>query len=92
MVKHLHQAGFKVVLDVVYNHTFNKTMFEKITDKYYLKGDLSGCGNTVNADNNMVWMMIRDSMDYWVSEFHIDGFRLDLVGAFSMKDFSDWGE
>ena len=92
MVNEFHKNGIRVIMDVVYNHTFNKTMFEKITDKYYLKGDLSGCGNTVNADNNMVWMMIRDSMDYWVSEFHIDGFRLDLVGAFSMKDFSDWGE
>lgn len=40
----------------------------------------------------MVWMMIRDSLDYWVSEYHIDGFRFDLVGAFSMKDYSDWGE
>ncbi len=91
MVNELHKNGIRVIMDVVYNHTFDKTVFEKITSKYYLNGDLSGCGNTVNADKDMVWKMIRDSMDYWVTEYHIDGFRLDLVGAFNMSDFSDWG-
>ena len=91
MINEFHKNGIRVIMDVVYNHTMNKSVFENITSKYYLKADLTGCGNTVNADNNMVWTMIRDSMDYWINEYHIDGFRLDLVGSFSMKDYSDWG-
>ncbi len=92
MINEFHKNGIRVIMDVVYNHTFDKTVFEKITDKYYMgNNDLSGCGNAINADNNMVWMMIRDSLDYWVTEYHIDGFRLDLAGVFGIKDFSDWG-
>lgn len=91
MINEFHKNGIRVIMDVVYNHTFNKSVFSGITGKYYLEKDASGCGNTVNADQNMVWTMIRDSMDYWVSEYHVDGFRLDLVGAFGIKDFSDWG-
>ena len=92
MVNEFHKNGIRVIMDVVYNHTYDKTVFQDITDRYYMgDNDLSGCGNAINADNNMVWTMIRDSMDYWVSEFHIDGFRLDLAGVFGIKDFSDWG-
>jgi pullulanase/glycogen debranching enzyme len=92
MINMFHKNGIRVIMDVVYNHTFDKSVFEKITDKYYMgNNDLSGCGNAINADNNMVWMMIRDSLDYWVTEYHVDGFRLDLAGVFGIKDFSDWG-
>ena len=91
MVNEFHKNGIRVIMDVVYNHTYDKSVFQDITSKYYLKDDITGCGDTVNANENMVWTMIRDSMDYWVSEYHIDGFRLDLVGAFSMEDYSDWG-
>lgn len=92
MINEFHKQGIRVIMDVVYNHTMNKTVLGGITQNYYLSKDTTGCGNTVNADQNMVWTMIRDSMDYWVSEFHVDGFRLDLVGAFATKDYSDWGE
>ncbi len=93
MINMFHKNGIRVIMDVVYNHTFDKSVFEKITDKYYMgNNDLSGCGNAINADNNMVWMMIRDSLDYWVTEYHVDGFRLDLAGVFGIKDFSDWGK
>ena len=91
MINEFHKNGIRVIMDVVYNHTYNKSVFEDITGKYYLKTDVTGCGNTVNSNSNMVWTMIRDSMDYWVNEYHVDGFRLDLVGAFSIQDFSDWG-
>lgn len=93
MINEFHKQGIRVIMDVVYNHTMNKTVLGGITQNYYIsKGDdITGCGNTVNSDQNMVWTMIRDSMDYWVSEFHVDGFRLDLVGAFATKDYSDWG-
>lgn len=92
MINEFHKQGIRVIMDVVYNHTMDKTVLGGITLNYYLSKDTTGCGNTVNADQNMVWTMIRDSMDYWVSEFHVDGFRLDLVGAFATKDYSDWGE
>lgn len=93
MINEFHKQGIRVIMDVVYNHTMDKTVLGSISQNYYIsKGDdITGCGNTVNADQNMVWTMIRDSMDYWVSEFHVDGFRLDLVGAFATKDYSDWG-
>lgn len=92
MINEFHKQDIRVIMDVVYNHTMDKTVLGGITQNYYLSKDTTGCGNTVNADQNMVWTMIRDSMDYWVSEFHVDGFRLDLVGAFATKDYSDWGE
>ncbi len=92
MINEMHKNGIRVIMDVVYNHTYNQSVFENITKKYYTQKDMTGCGNTIDAANNMVWMMIRDSLDYWVTEYHIDGFRLDLAGSFSMKDFSDWGE
>lgn len=92
MINEFHKQGIRVIMDVVYNHTMDKTVLGGITQNYYLSKDTTDCGNTVNADQNMVWTMIRDSMDYWVSEFHVDGFRLDLVGAFATKDYSDWGE
>ena len=90
MINEFHKQGIRVIMDVVYNHTMDKTVLGGITQNYYIsKGDdITGCGNTVNSDQNMVWTMIRDSMDYWVSEFHVDGFRLDLVGAFATKDYS----
>ena len=94
MINEMHKNGIRVIMDVVYNHTYNNgdAAFKNITGKYFAPKDMTGTGNTINAANNMVWMMIRDSLDYWVSEYHIDGFRFDLVGAFSMKDYSDWGE
>ena len=92
MINEMHKNGIRVIMDVVYNHTLNQSVFGNITKKYYTQKDMTGCGNTIDAANNMVWMMIRDSLDYWVTEYHIDGFRLDLAGSFSMKDFSDWGE
>ncbi len=93
MINEFHKNGIRVIMDVVYNHTFDKSVFEDITARYYMgNNDLSGCGNAINADNGMVWLMIRDSMEYWVKEYHIDGFRLDLAGVFAMKDYSDWGK
>ena len=92
MINEMHKNGIRVIMDVVYNHTLNQSVFGNITKKYYTQKDMTGCGNTIDAAKNMVWMMIRDSLDYWVTEYHIDGFRLDLAGSFSMKDFSDWGE
>lgn len=91
MVNEFHKAGIRVVMDVVYNHTFSKEMFEKITPKYYTAADLSGTGNSIDADQPMVSRMIRDSLEYWVEEYGIDGFRFDLIGVFSYAEVEKWG-
>lgn len=91
MVNELHKAGIRVIMDVVYNHTYNKQMFENISDQYYTATDLSGTGNSIDADLPMVSRMIQDSLEYWVSEYGIDGFRFDLIGIFSYQEAEKWG-
>ncbi len=91
MVDEFHRAGIRVILDVVYNHTYLKEMFEPITTKYYTDTDLSGTGNSIDADHPMVSRMIRDSLEYWVSEYNIDGFRFDLIGVFDYDEVGEWG-
>ncbi len=97
MVKALHRAGIEVILDVVYNHTAEgnhdgPTLCYKGIDNptYYILeqggarySDYSGCGNTLNANNPIVRRMIVDSLRYWVTEMHIDGFRFDLASILS---------
>jgi len=92
MVLALHQAGIEVYLDMVYNHT-GEGGYEGITSSfrgidntiYYLLDkeknylNFSGCGNTVNCNHPVVRHLIRDSLRYWVTEMHIDGFRFDLA-------------
>ena len=97
MVKALHRAGIEVLLDVVYNHTTegNETgptlCFRGLAnDTYYLLGEdrssyanYSGCGNTLNANESVCRRLILDSLRYWVSEMHVDGFRFDLASILS---------
>jgi isoamylase len=97
MVKALHRAGIEVILDVVYNHTAEgnhdgPTLCYRGIDNptYYIleQGgarytDYSGCGNTVNANHPVVRRMIVDSLRYWVTEMHVDGFRFDLASILS---------
>jgi pullulanase len=91
MVDELHKAGLRVIIDVVYNHTYQMAMFEPITRRYYTDLDLSGTGNSIDANEPMVGRMIRDSLEYWVREYNIDGFRFDLIGVFDYDDVGDWG-
>ena len=92
MVKALHRAGIEVILDMVFNHTAEgnqhgpTTSFRGLGNKVYYhlnpknRGDyvdFSGCGNAVNANHPIVSKMIRESLEYWVAEMHVDGFRLD---------------
>lgn len=91
MVNEFHKRGIRVVMDVVYNHTFAKEMFQGITGQYYTATDLSGTGNSINSGVPMVSRMIRDSLDYWVREYHVDGFRFDLIGIFHTAAVGDWG-
>lgn len=95
MVKSLHRAGLEVILDVVFNHTAEGNQegpthcFRGIDNPawYILEPDLarysnySGCGNTLNANHPVVRRMILDSLRYWVTEMHVDGFRFDLASS-----------
>lgn len=92
MINEFHKNGIRVIMDVVYNHTFDKEMFKNISGKYYTTGDLSGCGNSVNTGIPMVSRMIRDSLEYWVDEYNIDGFRFDLIGIYHTSAVKDWGD
>ncbi len=92
MVNEFHRNGIRVIMDVVYNHTYADEMFENITDQYYTGNDDSGCGNGVDTSVPMVSRMIRDSLEYLLDTYNIDGFRFDLVGIFHYDEYRKWGE
>lgn len=88
MIMELHKAGFKVILDVVYNHTYRAydSNFNTIMPSYYYRqnndgsfSDGSGCGNELATERPMVRKFILDSILYWVYEYKVDGFRFDLM-------------
>lgn len=96
VVKHFHAAGIEVMLDVVFNHTAegnehgnylsfrgidNRTYYLLTPEGYYY--NFSGCGNTMNCNNSVVRNFILDCLRYWVSVYHIDGFRFDLASILS---------
>ncbi|NLY44423.1 MAG: type I pullulanase [Tissierella sp.] len=94
LIMALHEAGIKVVLDVVYNHTYKNydSNFNRIMPKYYHRmkpdgtfSDGSGCGNEIASEKPMVRKFILDSLKYWVSEFKVDGFRFDLMALTDME-------
>lgn len=88
MIYELHKNGIAVVMDVVYNHTFNNEFcYNNIVPEYFFRVDEkgnysngSGCGNDVATERSMVRRFIIDSVAYWAKEYHIDGFRFDLMG------------
>ena len=102
MVRALHAAGIEVLLDVVYNHTAEgdeggpTLSFRGIDNAHYYRleedarhyRDYTGCGNTLDARNPHVLQLLMDSLRYWVTEMHVDGFRFDLASALarSMHD------
>ena len=94
MVKALHDAGIRVILDVVYNHTydiehsnFQRTypdyFYRKTADGQYSNG--SGCGNETASDKPMMRQFMLESVKYWINEYHIDGFRFDLMGVHDIE-------
>jgi isoamylase len=102
MVKRLHRAGLEVILDVVYNHTaegnhLGPTLCFRGVDnsayyrldprdpRYYL--DYTGCGNSINTVHSRTMQLVMDSLRYWVSEMHVDGFRFDLASTLAREPF-----
>ncbi len=100
MVRTLHAAGLEVLLDVVYNHTAEGNecgptlSFRGIDNAAYYRlapgepryyQDFSGCGNTLNMQHPRVLQLLMDSLRYWVTEMHVDGFRFDLASALARE-------
>ena len=100
MVKRLHKEGIEVILDVVYNHTCegnekgpilsmkgidNATYYRTVTEdpRHYM--DYTGTGNTLNVYNPQVLKLLMDSLRYWVTEMHVDGFRFDLASTLARE-------
>lgn len=98
MVQSLHNNDISVVMDVVYNHVYNADEFciNKLVPKYFSRygddGKLyedSGCGNDTASERSMVRKYIVDSVCYWADEYHIDGFRFDLVGLLDIDTVNE---
>ena len=94
MVQALHKAGIRVILDVVYNHTFNieSSNFERTAPGYFYRqrpdgtyADASACGNETASDRPMMRKYIIESVLHWAREYHIDGFRFDLMGIHDIE-------
>ena len=89
MIQTFHQNGIGVIMDVVYNHTYDVdgSCLQKCVPDYYYRKDEngysngSGCGNELASERSMVSKYIIDSLKYWAKEYHIDGFRFDLMGC-----------
>ena len=98
MVQALHKAGIRVILDVVYNHTFNidgsnfqltypDYFYRKTADGSYSDG--SGCGNETASEREMMRRFMVESVKYWIEEYHIDGFRFDLMGVHDIETMNE---
>ena len=94
MVQALHKAGIRVILDVVYNHTFDLkgSNFERTYPGYYYRykadgtpSDGSGCGNETASEQPLMRCFMIESVKYWINEYHIDGFRFDLMGIHDIE-------
>lgn len=94
MVQSLHKAGIRVIMDVVYNHTFNteNSNFELTVPGYFYRfnedgsfANGSGCGNETASNREMVRKYIVESVKHWVNEYHVDGFRFDLMGIHDIE-------
>ncbi|HDR52583.1 MAG TPA: type I pullulanase [Mariniphaga anaerophila] len=94
LVQALHGAGIGLILDVVYNHTYfaKESVFNQTVPGYFYRqkpdgtfANASGCGNELATERIMVRKYIIDSLKYWAEEFHIDGFRFDLMGIYDLE-------
>ncbi|MBP5265653.1 MAG: type I pullulanase [Lachnospiraceae bacterium] len=92
LVQAFHSAGIGVIMDVVFNHTYSLDFcFQKTAPDYFYRkdGDVysdgSACGNEVASDRPMVRKYILDCLTYWMQEFHLDGYRFDLMGCLDLE-------
>ena len=94
MVQALHKAGIRVILDVVYNHTYDidHSNFQRTYPDYYYRKNAdgtysngSGCGNETASEKPMMRKFMMESVKYWINEYHIDGFRFDLMGCHDIE-------
>ena len=93
MIQALHKNGIRVVMDVVYNHTYESdSWLERMVPGYYIRrwedgrlADGSACGNDIACGRTMVDHYIADSVMYWAKEYHVDGFRFDLMGLLTVE-------
>jgi len=90
-IQAFHEAGIGVILDVVYNHTAPQAGFERLVPGYYFRmrgpgrfSNGSGCGNEFNSESPMARKFILDSLNFWVNEYRIDGFRFDIMALIDM--------
>ncbi len=103
MVNRLHDAGIEVILDVVYNHTAegnhlgptlsfrgidNTSYYKLMPDDPRYYWDSTGCGNTLDVSHPRVLELVLDSLRYWVTEMHVDGFRFDLTSSLAREGYS----
>ncbi|WP_379133235.1 type I pullulanase [Paenibacillus sp. sgz500958] len=101
MVQSLHRHGLSVIMDVVYNHTFSveKGPFEQLVPGYFYRHDWSGqlsngsgVGNELATERPMVRKYIKDSLRHWAKEYHVDGFRFDLMGLIDQVTMQEIAE
>ena len=98
MIQGLHEAGLRVIMDVVYNHVYRYEYhpFENTAPGYFFRrgknlklSDGSGCGNDTASERKMMRKYIVDSVTYWAKEFHLDGFRFDLMGLHDIDTMNE---
>ena len=97
MVQTLHESGIGVIMDVVYNHTYNTDFcYNQIVPGYFYRinedgsySNGSGCGNDVATERSMARKYIVESVRYWAEEYHLDGFRFDLVGLIDTETINE---
>lgn len=96
MVQSLHNSKIRVIMDVVYNHTVNNSIFDPIVPGYYYRSDRfgvytngSGCGNEVASERPMVRKFITDSVRHWAKDYNVDGFRFDLMGLIDIQTMEE---
>ena len=101
MVQALHAAGFRVILDVVYNHTTNASVtgFERTMPGYFYRMaadgsfcNASGCGNETASEREMFRKYMIESLEWWMKEYHIDGFRFDLMAIHDIETMNQISE
>ncbi len=98
MVQSLHEAGIRVILDVVYNHTFDiaNSNFQRVYPDYFYRkaadgsySNGSGCGNETASEKPLMRKYMIESVEYWAREYHIDGFRFDLMGVHDIETMNE---